>query len=52
MQTTIHPYTETIRQSIAYEFKRRHYFKGGRFTHLDNVRDMIAIIRRIEEVKA
>ena len=45
-----HTQTETLRQSVAYEFKRRHYFKGGRFTPLDNVRDMIKIIRRMEGV--
>lgn len=39
---------ESLRMNISYEFKRRHYFKGGRFTPLDNVREYISTLRRLE----
>jgi len=43
---------ESLRMNISHEFKMRYHFKGGRFTPLDNVREYVSILRRLEGRKA
>jgi hypothetical protein len=41
-------FTQSARMAIAFEFKSRHSFKGGRFTPRENIADAVKIIRRME----
>jgi hypothetical protein len=38
---------ESARMAIAYEFKSRHSFKGGRYSPRENVRDAVIFVRRM-----
>jgi hypothetical protein len=39
---------ESARMAIAYEFKSRHSFKGGRYSPRENVRDAVIFVRKME----
>jgi len=39
---------ESARMAIAYEFKSRHSFKGGRYSPRENVRDAVVFVRKTE----
>ena len=39
---------ESARMAIAYEFKTRHSFKGGRYSPRENVRDAVIFVRKTE----
>jgi hypothetical protein len=39
---------ESARMAIAYEFKSRHSFKGGRYSPRENVRDAVIFVRKTE----
>lgn len=45
-------FVQSVRGAIAFEFKNRHSFKGGRFTPRENVMEYIQIIRRMERGNA
>jgi hypothetical protein len=40
-------FIQSARMAIAFEFKNRHLFKGGRFTPRENIADAVKIIRRM-----
>ena len=42
-------FVQSVRGAIAFEFKNRHSFKGGRFTPRENVSDCIQILRRMRK---
>ena len=41
-------FIESVRGAIAFEFKTRHSFKGGRFTPRENIAEYIQTLRRME----
>ena len=45
-------FIQSARMAIAFEFKSRHSFKGGRFTPRENIADAVQVIRRMERGQA
>jgi len=41
-------FIQSLRMAISYEFKTRHHTHYGLYTKAENVRDAIAILRRIQ----
>jgi hypothetical protein len=39
---------DSARMAIAYEFKTRHSFKGGRYSPRENIRDAVIFVRKME----
>jgi hypothetical protein len=41
-------FIQSLKMAISYEFKTRHHTQRGLYTKAENVRDAIAILRRIQ----
>jgi hypothetical protein len=41
-------FIQDLKSNISYEFKTRHHTQRGLYTKAENVRDAIAILRRIQ----
>jgi hypothetical protein len=42
-------FIQSLKMSISYEFKTRHTNNRGLYTKLENIRDAIAILRRLKQ---
>ena len=46
--STTESFIQDLKSNISYEFKTRHHTQRGLYTKAENVRDAIAILRRIQ----